>query len=115
MVNVRGNRPGGVGRTGPTSGSRLQPNGRSARTRTGGRQSRTRRLLVPFASVGVVVAVVVGLAISSLTSGGTEAAEAAAPATVVNQTTRLPSRVLTQVGESREATALIQTVAVTGL
>jgi Domain of unknown function (DUF929) len=49
------------------------------------------------------VAVVAGLAISSLSSGGTGAAEAAAPGTVVNQVTRLPSSVLIRVGESRQA------------
>lgn len=106
MVNVRGNRPGGVGRRRPTPGSRLPSDGRSARTRSAGRQSRTRRLLLPFASVGVVVAVVAGLAISSLSSGGTGAAEAVAPGTVVNQVTRLPSSVLTRVGESRQAPAI---------
>jgi hypothetical protein len=57
--------------------------------------------------VGIVAAVIIGFVASSLTSGGTTTAnEGPAPATVVNQVTGVPLRVLTQVGESREATAL---------
>jgi Domain of unknown function (DUF929) len=84
----------------------LRPKGRSTRPRSSGRPNKTRQLLVPFVSVGVVVAVVAGFVVFSLTAGGTVAGEGAAPSVVVNQVTRLPPKVLIQVGEGRRGRVL---------
>jgi hypothetical protein len=103
MANTRSDRQGGAGHHGPTQKAKLAPKGHSTRKRSPGGQSELRRLLMPFALVGVVVAVVAGLVVTSLAAGGTTASEGAAPSNVVNQVTRLPSSVLIQVGDSRQA------------
>jgi hypothetical protein len=106
MANTRNDRAGGAGRRRPTQGSRLQSKAKSTGPRSSGRQHETRRLLVPFVLVGLVVASVAGLVVSSLTAGGTAAAEGAAPSGVVSQVTRVPSNVLIRVGEGPQAPLL---------
>jgi hypothetical protein len=73
-------------------------------TRRGARARR--RLLVPLASVGVVLGVVAGLVAVNLTSGGTAASEIDAPATAVAQVTNVTASVLSQVGAGRTAASL---------
>jgi len=80
--------------------------GRSTRTAATGRHAMARRLVFPLLSIGIVVAVVIGFVASSLSSGGATASEGPASPTVVTQATTVARGVLTQVGESREATAL---------
>ena len=106
MANTRKDRPGGGGHRRPTKKSRLQSTADSSRARRSRRQRGNRRLIVPFVLVGVVVAVVSGLVVSSLTEGETAAAEGAAPSSVVSQVTGLSSNVLIRIGEGRQAPML---------
>jgi hypothetical protein len=65
-----------------------------------------RRLLVPLASVGVVVAVVVALIVVSLTSGGSVASEAGTPPGVAATVTSVPLMTLARMGTGQLATPL---------
>jgi hypothetical protein len=65
-----------------------------------------RRLLVPLASVGVVVAVVLGLVAVSLTSGGSVASEAEASPGVAAAVTSVPLSALARIGGSQVVTPL---------
>jgi hypothetical protein len=103
MANTRSDQHGGAGHRGSTRKARLAPKGHLTRKRSPGGQSQIRRLLMPLGLVGVVVAVVAGLVVTSLTAGGTSVSEGSAPSTVVNQVTRLPSSVLIRVGDSPQA------------
>jgi hypothetical protein len=65
-----------------------------------------RRLLVPFAAVTVVLAIVVALVAIKLTSARTTASELPAPAGVVSQVTTVPAAVLERVRAGQAATSL---------
>jgi hypothetical protein len=65
-----------------------------------------RRLLVPIASVGVVVAVVLSLVAVSLASGGSAASEAGTPPGVAAAVTSVPLTTLARVGSGQSATPL---------
>jgi hypothetical protein len=108
MANTRrGIRAGGTRPRRPTPEVASPLRGRSSRTTDAHRQTKARRILVPLALVGVVMAVLVGLVASSLASGGTIAREGVASTTVVDQATSVPLNVLTAVGERRQATTLL--------
>jgi hypothetical protein len=68
-----------------------------------------RRLLVPLASVGVVVAVVLGLVVGSLTSGGSVASEAGTAPDVAATVTSVPLSTLARIGGSQVVTPLRST------
>lgn len=68
-----------------------------------------RRLLVPFASVGVVVAVVLALVVVSLTAGGSVASEARTPPGVAAAVTSVPLSILTRIGADQVVTPLQST------
>jgi len=72
-----------------------------------------RRLLVPIASVTVVLAILVALVAVKLTSARTAASESLAPSGVVSQVTTVPAAVLTRVRAGQAATPL-QTVRTPG-
>jgi hypothetical protein len=74
-----------------------------------------RRLLVPLASVGVVVAVVVSLIVVSLTSGGSVASEAGTPPGVAAAVTSVPLSTLVRIGGSQVVTSLQSTAGGTPL
>ena len=108
MANTLRDSPAGGARPRrSTHQAKMPARARSTPGRRARRRARSRRLLVPVVLVGIVAAVIVGFVASSLTSGSTTTAgEGAAPTAVVNEVTGVPLKVLAQVGESRQATAL---------
>jgi hypothetical protein len=89
-----------------TQNAHRSAGGHSTRVAAGRHRAMARRLLLPLLSIGIVVAVIVGFVASSLSSEGATASESAASPAVVNEATTVPRGVLTQVGESRQATGL---------
>lgn len=86
----------------PASARELAAAMRSQRMRAEAR----RRLWVPLASVGVVVAVVLGLVAVSLTSGGSAASEAGTPPGVAAAVTSVPLTTLARLESGQLATPL---------
>jgi len=73
------------------------------------RHTARRRLLLPLSAAGLVLAVVFGLVVASLSSGGASATAGgvgAAPTTVVTEVTTLTPSVLSRIGAGQAATSL---------
>jgi hypothetical protein len=105
LGTTRNDRPRG----GPDSPGLARPIKPPSGARSAGKgptRSRSVRLAVPLASVGAVLAIVVGLVAASLTSGGTTASETEAPAKVVAQVTMLPGSVVSRIGAGLTGTPL---------
>jgi hypothetical protein len=110
MTNSRHGRGGRMptGRR-PTSKAKSRARGQLTRHETARRSGEgPRLLLLPVAAVGLVLAVIAGLVVASLSSGGTTATagEVGAPARVITQVTTLTPSVLSRIGAGQPATSL---------
>jgi Domain of unknown function (DUF929) len=109
VSNSRNGKAGTRRRTRPAPKTKSPArNGSAGRQMTHRGVESRRWLIVPVASVGLVLAVVAGLVTASVTSGATTMAtgEAEAPPRVVSEVTTLSPRVLSGIGANQAVTSL---------